>query len=53
MRGAAGAALVGQLREVRRQLVRPSVRAHLLETITSPGGLREFRPAHVAERRGG
>ncbi|SCL18392.1 gephyrin-like molybdotransferase Glp [Micromonospora inyonensis] len=32
---------------------RPSVRAHLLETITSPGGLREFRPAHVAERRGG
>ena len=32
---------------------RPSVRAHLLETITSPAGLREFRPAHVAERRGG
>jgi molybdopterin molybdotransferase len=32
---------------------RPSVRAHLLETVTSPGGLREFRPAHVAERRGG
>ncbi|GIM85142.1 molybdopterin molybdotransferase MoeA [Salinispora arenicola] len=32
---------------------RPGVRAHLLETISSPGGLREFRPAHVAERRGG
>jgi molybdopterin molybdotransferase len=32
---------------------RPSVRAHLLETVTSPLGLREFRPGHVAERRGG
>jgi molybdopterin molybdotransferase len=32
---------------------RPSVRAHLLETVSSPAGLREFRPAHVAERRGG
>jgi len=32
---------------------RPSVRAHLLETVSSPSGLREFRPAHVAERRGG
>ncbi|GAB3144106.1 molybdopterin molybdotransferase MoeA [Micromonospora sonneratiae] len=32
---------------------RPSVRAHLLETVRSPVGLREFRPAHVAERRGG
>jgi molybdopterin molybdotransferase len=32
---------------------RPSVRAHLLETVSSPTGLREFRPAHVAERRGG
>ncbi|MGH3662247.1 MAG: molybdopterin molybdotransferase MoeA [Micromonosporaceae bacterium] len=32
---------------------RPSVKAHLLETVTSPAGLREFRPAHVAERRGG
>jgi molybdopterin molybdotransferase len=32
---------------------RPSVKAHLLETVSSPGGLREFRPAHVAERRGG
>jgi len=32
---------------------RPSVRAHLLETMSSPSGLREFRPAHVEERRGG
>ncbi len=32
---------------------RPAVKAHLLETVTSPVGLREFRPAHVAERRGG
>jgi molybdopterin molybdotransferase len=32
---------------------RPSVRAHLLETLASPLGLREFRPAFVAERRGG
>jgi molybdopterin molybdotransferase len=32
---------------------RPSVRAHLLETVNSPTGLREFRPAYVAERRGG
>jgi molybdopterin molybdotransferase len=32
---------------------RPSVRGHLLETVRSPPGLREFRPAHVAERRGG
>ncbi len=32
---------------------RPSVRAHLLETVHSPTGLREFRPATVAERRGG
>lgn len=32
---------------------RPSVRAHLLETIYSPTGLREFRPAYVSERRGG
>ncbi|GAA1805501.1 molybdopterin molybdotransferase MoeA [Planosporangium flavigriseum] len=34
-------------------IFRPSVRAHLLETIKSPSGLREFRPAYVAERRGG
>jgi molybdopterin molybdotransferase len=32
---------------------RPSVRAHLLETVYSPSGLREFRPAFVCERRGG
>jgi molybdopterin molybdotransferase len=32
---------------------RPSVRAHLLETIASPLGLREFRPARINERRGG
>jgi molybdopterin molybdotransferase len=32
---------------------RPSVRAHLLDTVSSPAGLREFRPACVAERRGG
>jgi len=32
---------------------RPSVRAHLLETVKSPNRLREFRPAFVAERRGG
>ncbi|PZM90563.1 MAG: molybdopterin molybdenumtransferase MoeA, partial [Actinobacteria bacterium] len=32
---------------------RPSVRAHLLETVSSPTGLREFRPALVSERRGG
>jgi molybdopterin molybdotransferase len=32
---------------------RPSVRAHLLETVHSPSGMREFRPAYVSERRGG
>jgi molybdopterin molybdotransferase len=32
---------------------RPSVKAHLLETLTSPLGRREFRPAVVTERRGG
>lgn len=32
---------------------RPSVRGHLLDTVQSPPGLREFRPAQVAERRGG
>lgn len=32
---------------------RPSVRAHLLETVSSPSGMREFRPAYVSERRGG
>lgn len=34
-------------------IFRPSVRAHLLETVNSPAGLREFRPAYVSERRGG
>jgi molybdopterin molybdotransferase len=32
---------------------RPSVKANLVEPLDSPRGLREFRPAHVAERRGG
>jgi molybdopterin molybdotransferase len=32
---------------------RPSVRGHLLDTVQSVPGLREFRPARVAERRGG
>ena len=32
---------------------RPNVKAHLLDSVQSPAGLREFRPAHVAERRGG
>jgi molybdopterin molybdotransferase len=32
---------------------RPSVRANLLEAVSSSAGLREFRPALVAERRGG
>ncbi|TDC81774.1 molybdopterin molybdenumtransferase MoeA [Micromonospora sp. KC606] len=60
--GEPGAALVGfevlarpaiNLLAGAEPVFRPSVRAHLLQTITSPGGLREFRPAHVAERRGG
>jgi len=32
---------------------RPAVKANLLEEVVSPPGLREFRPAQVAERRGG
>jgi molybdopterin molybdotransferase len=60
--GEPGAALIGfevlarpaiNLLAGAEPVFRPSVRAHLLETCTSPGGLREFRPAHVAERRGG
>jgi molybdopterin molybdotransferase len=60
--GDPGAALIGfevlarpviQLLGGNDPVFRPSVRAHLLETVTSPSGLREFRPAHVAERRGG
>ncbi|MEQ4301012.1 gephyrin-like molybdotransferase Glp [Plantactinospora sp. B6F1] len=60
--GEPGAALIGfevlarpaiQLLAGAEPVFRPSVRAHLLETVSSPSGLREFRPAHVAERRGG
>jgi molybdopterin molybdotransferase len=60
--GEPGAALIGfevlarpviQLLAGAEPVFRPSVKAHLLETVASPGGLREFRPAHVAERRGG
>jgi molybdopterin molybdotransferase len=60
--GDPGAALIGfevLARPVIRKLAgaervfRQSVRAHLLETLSSPLGLREFRPAHVYERRGG
>jgi molybdopterin molybdotransferase len=60
--GDPGAALIGfevlarpaiQLLAGAEPVFRPSVRAHLLDTVTSPAGLREFRPAHVAERRGG
>ena len=60
--GEPGAALIGfevlarpaiQLLAGAEPVFRPSVRAHLLETVSSPVGLREFRPAHVAERRGG
>ncbi|WFE26551.1 molybdopterin molybdotransferase MoeA [Solwaraspora sp. WMMD791] len=60
--GEPGSALVGfevlgrpviQLLAGAEPVFRPSVRAHLLETVSSPAGLREFRPANVAERRGG
>ncbi|NUR72726.1 MAG: molybdopterin molybdotransferase MoeA [Hamadaea sp.] len=60
--GDPGSALIGfevlarpaiQLLAGAEPVFRPSVRAHLLETVTSPPGLREFRPALVAERRGG
>ena len=60
--GDPGAALIGfevlarpiiQVLAGAEPVFRPSVRAHLLETISSPAGLREFRPARVAERRGG
>ena len=60
--GDPGAALIGfevLARPVIQKLAgaepvfRPSVRAQLLETLASPYGLREFRPAHVSERRGG
>ncbi|HEV2087201.1 MAG TPA: gephyrin-like molybdotransferase Glp, partial [Cryptosporangiaceae bacterium] len=32
---------------------RPSVKARLEESVVSPHGVREFRPAYVTERRGG
>jgi molybdopterin molybdotransferase len=60
--GDPGAALVGfeilvrpviQVLAGAEPVFRPSVRAHLLETVSSLSGLREFRPALVAERRGG
>jgi molybdopterin molybdotransferase len=60
--GDPGTALIGfevLARPVIRKLAgaepvfRPAVRAHLLETLSSPLGLREFRPARVSERRGG
>ncbi|HEY7174088.1 MAG TPA: gephyrin-like molybdotransferase Glp [Micromonosporaceae bacterium] len=60
--GDPGAALVGfevlarpviQVLAGAEPVFRPSVRAHLLETVYSPAGLREFRPAMVSERRGG
>jgi molybdopterin molybdotransferase len=60
--GDPGAALVGfevlvrpviQVLAGAEPVFRPSVRAHLLETVYSMSGLREFRPALVAERRGG
>jgi molybdopterin molybdotransferase len=60
--GDPGAALVGfevlarpiiQVLAGADPVFRPSVRANLLETVSSPSGVREFRPAHVAERRGG
>lgn len=60
--GDPGAALIGfevLARPVIQKLAgsepvfRPSVKAHLLETLNSPLGLREFRPAVITERRGG
>ena len=60
--GDPGAAMIGfevlarpaiQLLAGADPVFRPSVRAHLLETVSSPSGLREFRPAYVSERRGG
>jgi molybdopterin molybdotransferase len=60
--GNPGAAMIGfevlarpgiQLLAGAEPVFRPSVRGHLLEAVQSPVGLREFRPAQVAERRGG
>lgn len=44
--------LIGRLAGVEPPF-RPSVRAALTEAVTSPTGLREFRPGRVTERRGG
>jgi molybdopterin molybdotransferase len=60
--GDPGAALVGfellarpaiQLLAGAEPVFRPSVRAHLRDSVQSPAGFREFRPAWVEERRGG
>lgn len=60
--GDPGAALIGfevlarpviQLLAGADPVFRPSVRAHLLETVSSPSAMREFRPAYITERRGG
>ncbi|HKE65080.1 MAG TPA: gephyrin-like molybdotransferase Glp [Micromonosporaceae bacterium] len=60
--GDPGAALIGfevlarpviQVLAGAEPVFRPSVRAHLLDTVYSPTGLREFRPGKVSERRGG
>jgi molybdopterin molybdotransferase len=60
--GDPAAALIGfeiVVRPILRRLAgldpvfRPSVKANLLTPVTSPIGVREFRPASVAERRGG
>ncbi|MBX6721808.1 MAG: molybdopterin molybdotransferase MoeA [Dactylosporangium sp.] len=60
--GDPGAALIGfevlarpviQLLSGADPVFRPGVKAHLLETVSSPAGRREFRPAYVSERRGG
>ena len=57
----AGAGLAGYGRgESLRPLAAPAeagpgrrIPVHLIETIASPLGMREFRPALIAERRGG
>ena len=60
--GDPGAALIGfellarpvlQVLAGAEPVFRPSVRGHVLAAVQSPPGLREFRPAQVAERRGG
>lgn len=60
--GDPGAAMIGfevlvrpaiQLLAGSDPVFRPSVRGHLLAAVQSPLGMREFRPAQVAERRGG